>query len=69
VLLKYWTLNIHHIEAFHLFEGSLNLAAQESQGLTVLDEPAAKQSDPSVLDLQVSILLNSFGRKVFRHFS
>jgi intraflagellar transport protein 46 len=26
---------------------------QESLGLTVLDEPAAKQSDPSVLDLQL----------------
>ena len=29
----------------------------ETLGLTVLDEPAALQSDPTILDLQVSFVL------------
>ena len=29
----------------------------ETLGLTVLDEPAALQSDPTILDLQVSLVL------------
>ncbi len=35
----------------------------ESLGLTVLDEPAAKQSDPSVLDLQLRAVSKQTSQK------